>query len=55
MNEIIKNAYEKWKDKDYIFEKKENEFKAITYGEFIKKVNVLAQELLNKGLKNKKI
>lgn len=55
INEIIKNAYEKWENKEYIFEKKNNEFEAIKYGEFIKKVNSLANELLNRGLKDKKI
>ena len=55
INEIIKNAYEKWADKDYTFEKNNEEFKAIKYGDFIKKVNSLAHVLLNKGLKDKKI
>ena len=55
INEIIKNAYEKWGDKDYTFEKNNEEFKAIKYGDFIKKVNSLAHVLLNKGLKDKKI
>ena len=55
IDEIIKNAYEKWSEKDYIFEKHNNEFKAIKYGDFIKKVNSLAHELLRRGLKDKKI
>lgn len=55
INEIIKNAYKNWKDKDYIFEKQNNEFRSINYGEFIKKVNSLAHELIDKGLKDKKI
>lgn len=55
IDNIIKNAYEKWADKDYIFEKKDDEFKAIKLGEFIKKVNSFAHELLSKGLKDKRI
>lgn len=55
INEIIKNAYEKWEKKDFIFEKQNEKYNSIKYGEFIKKVNLLAQELLNRGLKDKKI
>ena len=55
IDEIIKNAYEKWSEKDYIFEKQDNEYKAIKYGDFIKKVNSLAHELLKRGFKDKKI
>ena len=55
IDNVIKSAYEKWADKDYIFEKKENKFKAIKFGDFIKKVNSFAHELLNKGLKDKRI
>ena len=55
IDSIIKNAYEKWVDKDYIFEKEDNEFKAIKLGAFINKVNSFAHELLSKGLKDKKI
>ena len=51
INAIIKNAYQNWKNKDYIFEKQNNEFKAIKYGDFIEKVNALAYELIDKGLK----
>lgn len=55
INETIENAYEKWKNKDYIFEKKDNEFKAIKFGEFLRKVNSLAHELIRSGLKDQKI
>ena len=55
INDVIKNAYEKWADKNYVFEKKDNEFKALKFGEFIKKVDCLAHFLLDKGLKDKKI
>ena len=55
INAIIKNAYQNWKNKGYIFEKQNNEFKAIKYGDFIEKVNALAYELIDKGLKDKKI
>ncbi len=55
INEVIKNDYEKWNEKDYIYEKVNNEFKAIKFGSFIRKVNSLAHELINRGLKDKKI
>ena len=55
INEIIKNAYKNWKDKEYIYEKEDNEFKSIKYGEFLEKVNSLAHELINRGLKDERI
>lgn len=55
ISEKIKEVYNRWEDKDYIFEKQNGEYKAIKYGEFIKKVNSLARALLDKGLKDKKI
>ena len=51
----MKNAYEKWAEKEYIFEKKNNEYQAITYGEFLKKVNCIAHELIKMGLEDKRI
>lgn len=55
INEIINNAYKNFGNKDYIFEKKNNKYKAIKYGDFLEKVNGLAKELISRGLKDKKI
>lgn len=56
-NKLLKNNYEKWKNKEYIFEKKneESQFESKTFGEFIEDTYSLANYLLNNNLKNKKI
>ena len=53
MNEIMKNAYEKWDEKEYIFEKKNGAYQAITMGDFLRKVNSIAHELIKRGLQDK--
>ena len=55
INNIIKQAYENWEKKEYVFEKINNEYKSITYGQFIKRTTDLAKKLISYGLKDKKI
>ena len=55
INNIIKEAYNKWENKEYIFEKINNEYKSITYGDFIKSSTDLAKKLISYGFKDKKI
>ena len=55
INNIIKEVYNKWENKEYIFEKINNEYKSITYGDFIKSSTDLAKKLISYGLKDKKI
>ena len=45
INNIIKEAYNKWENKEYIFEKINNEYKSITYGDFIKRSTDLAKNI----------
>lgn len=55
IEEVLKNDYKKWKNNDYIFEKENGIYKSITFGEFIEKSVYLAEYLLSKNLKNKRI
>ena len=55
IEEILKNDYEKWKNREYIFEKKNEKYESITFGNFIENVVYLADYLIDKNLKNKKI
>ena len=55
INKMLNEAYKKWKNKNFIYEKHGQEFIPITYGEFIKKSNSLANKLLNYGLKDNRI
>lgn len=55
INNIIKEAYKKWENKEYVYEKINNEYKSITYGEFIKRTTDLAKKLIDLGLKDKRI
>ena len=52
---IIKSNYKKYYDNDYIYEKEDDTFKPITYGKFIEDGLGMANYLINKGYKNKKI
>ncbi len=56
-NKLLKENYEKWKNKEYIYEKKNenDEFEAKTFGKFIEDTYSLANYLLNNNLKNEKI
>ncbi|NLG03959.1 MAG: long-chain fatty acid--CoA ligase, partial [Clostridia bacterium] len=55
INEIIKCAYKKWKDKEYLFEKTGESFTSMTFGVFLRKVTELAVFLIKNGLKDQKI
>ena len=55
INNIIKEAYNKWENKEFVFEKVTNAYKGITYGNFIRATTNLAKKLISYGLKDKKI
>lgn len=55
IEEVLKDDYQKWKNNEYIFEKENGLYKSITFGEFIEKSIYLAEYLLSKNLKGKKI
>lgn len=50
INSILKTDYEKWKNKEYVFEKKDGKFQGRTFGKLIEDVFSLAHTLLDKGL-----
>ena len=56
-NKLLKDDYEKWKEKDYIYEKESNDtnYKSKTFGKFIEDTYSLASYLLSLNLKNEKI
>ena len=54
-SEVIKNAYEKWKDKDFVFEKVDGEWKGTTFGKLIEDADILAHKLIDEGFKDKNI
>lgn len=45
----------KWKDREYVFEKKEGCFQAVSYGDFLDNVRGFAKHLLSLGLTGKNI
>lgn len=55
LNQVLLEDYKKWHDREYIFEKKNNKFESITFGEFVDKVTGFAKYLLSKNLKEKNI
>lgn len=55
INNLLEEAHNKWKNKDFIFEKNNQKYVPITYGKFIEKSNALANRLLNYGFKNNRI
>ncbi|MBQ8300251.1 MAG: AMP-binding protein [Clostridia bacterium] len=55
IEELLKSDYQKWKSRDYIFEKKNEKYESITFGNFVEKVVYLADYLIDKNLKDKKI
>ena len=55
INEIIRDDYIKWYNKDYIFEKCNGIFKSITFGNFIEKTIYLSEFLIKNNLKNKRV
>lgn len=56
-NKLLKDDYEKWKEKDYIYEKESNDtnYKPKTFGKFIEDTYSLANYLLSLNLKDEKI
>lgn len=55
INEIIKNAYEKFGDRNFIFTKHNDEYTPITYKSFLEKSDAFARLLLDDGLSGKNI
>lgn len=55
IKEILLNAYNKWADKDFAVEKKNGALVHTKYGEFLKKVNDVANALVQMGLRDKNI
>ena len=55
INDIIREDYIKWYNRDYIFEKYNGIYKGITFGSFIEKTVYLSEYLIEKKLKNKKV
>ena len=55
LEKILRSDYEKWKDNEYLHEMVDGKYQAVTFGEFIEKVNYLAAYLINKGYKGKNI
>ena len=52
---LIDEAYKKWKYKEFVFEKINDNYVGITYGDFINKSKKLGRILINAGFKNKRI
>ena len=52
---LIDEAYKKWKYKEFVFEKINDKYVGITYGDFINKSKKLGRRLINDGFKNKRI
>lgn len=55
LEEKLNDNYTKWRDRDYIYEKRDGVFKAITYGAFWDHVRSLAVYLKSFGLAGKRI
>ena len=55
LNRILKDAYEKRRDKEYIFEKVNGRFEGKTFGRLIRDVHSLARLLTDKGLFGKPV
>lgn len=55
INNVLKEDYIKWYNKEFIYQKKDHQYYAITYGQFIEHVITLSNYLLNKKLKDARI
>ena len=55
LEKVLRADYEKWKDNEYLHEMVDGKYVAVTFGEFIEKVNYLATYLIHKGYKGKNI
>ena len=55
LKSVIKRDYNKWYDDPYIYEKVNDKYDYITFGKFIEKSLGIANDLIKKGYKNKRI
>ena len=55
LQKIFQENYKRWKTKEYIFEKKEGVYQAVTYGWFMESVQKFAEYLLQNGWQNKSV
>lgn len=55
INEIIKNAYLQFGEKEYLFEKVDGQYQSISYKQFIEDSNSIASYFLSNGYQGKKI
>lgn len=51
----LRENYRKWRDREYVYEKKKGCFQAVSYGEFLDNVRGFAKHLLSLGLAGKNI
>ncbi len=52
---VLEENYDKWKDREYLFEKVKGVYKSVTYGEFLLKSQALSYFLNAQGISGKKI
>ena len=52
---VLRENKEKWENREYIFEKKNGVYEAVTYGAFIDKTRAFAKYMLNEGYQGKNI
>lgn len=55
INKLIIESYNKYSNKNFVYEKTNKKYKPITYKQFITKMTQLAKRLINLNLKNKNI
>lgn len=55
LEEILKQNYEKWHDREYLYEKEDGVYQTVTYGTFLNNVRNLALWLLGQGLSGKTV
>ena len=55
LEKILRHNYEKWHDREYLYEKVDGAYRAVTYGAFLDNVQRLALWLLERGLSEKPV
>ena len=55
LEKVLKENYGKWKNREYVYEKKNGVYEAVTYGDFLEKTRRFAAFLLAKGYKGQNI
>ncbi len=55
LQSFLQQAYEKWGERDYLFEKKNDVFSPVTFASFIEQVNWLGTYLTRKGFQDQNI